>query len=206
MSEIYFIGGAPRSGKSTAIQKLIEQKPMLAASSDAIRSVAKSVLRPEQNPTLFKTGRGALDSKRNVAAMLETPESVLSYEIGESVETWKSVLDFISYYQRDGRDAAIEGVAVIPSLLNKLPFEFSAVFIVNLNDQTDVILEHARSNKNDWLGKYDTATIRAFCHFNQVLNRYYADEASRYGYSVVEVSQDRFDENIEEAVRLLLYR
>jgi 2-phosphoglycerate kinase len=204
MSTFYFIGGAPRSGKSTVLQKLLEQRPMLGASTDAIRAVAKGLLTPEQNPKLFKTARGSFDSSENVNSMRENPHETLVHELGESEETWKSVLDFLSYYTKDGRNAAIEGVAVLPHLLSQSGLNQKAVFIVNLDDQTDIILDHAAHNQSDWLHKYDEQTIRAFCSFNRILNQYYADEAQKYGYPVVQMSGSGFDENISRAVSLLL--
>lgn len=204
MSRIYFIGGAPRSGKSTVLQRFVEQKPMLAASTDAIRAAAKSMSTPEQNPRLFKADRGAFDSEQNVVRMTQDIKQTLAFEIGEAEETWKATLDFVNYYVRDGRDAVVEGVAVLPSMLPELGFDFRAVFIVNLNDQTDTILRHAHENKDDWLRKYDEDTIRAFCNFNRAWNQYYADEAIKFGYEVIEVETDKFDENINNAVRALL--
>jgi 2-phosphoglycerate kinase len=207
MPNLYLIGGAPRTGKTTVLQRLIERRPVMGASTDAIRTVAKGILTPEQNPRLFKTQRGAFDSAGNIQSMLESPQQTLAYEIAESEETWKSVLDFISYYIKDGRDAAIEGVAVLPKLVNELAAETKVVFIVNLNDQTNVILEHARENEDDWLHKYDESTIRAFCKFNQTLNQYYAEEANKYGYPIIEMSasaSQQFTERADAAVSILL--
>lgn len=204
MSKIFFIGGAPRSGKSTVLQRFVEQKPMLAASTDAIRAAAKSMTTPEQNPRLFKADRGAFDSEQNIKRMTEDTEQTLAFELAEAEETWKATLDFVKYYVRDGRDAVVEGVAVLPSKLAELPFEFKAVFIVNLHDQTDTILHHAHENTDDWLRKYSDETIRAFCTFNQVWNKYYAEEAARYGYPVIEVAPDKFDKNINDAVKTLI--
>ena len=204
MSRIYFVGGAPRSGKSTVLQRFVEQKPMLAASTDAIRAAAKSMTTSEQNPKLFKADRGAFDSEQNVKRMVEDIEQTLTFELGEAEETWKATLDFVNYYVRDGRDAIVEGVAVLPNKLGDLPFNFRAVFIVSLNDQTDTILRHAHEKKDDWLSKYDDDTVRAFCRFNQALNKYYAEEAVRCGYQVVEVGVKRFEESIDEAVSVLL--
>jgi 2-phosphoglycerate kinase len=204
MSRIFFIGGAPRSGKSTVLQKFVEQKPMLAASTDAIRAAAKSMSSPEQNPRLFKTDRGRFDSEQNIARMAHDAKQALTFQLGEAEETWKATLDFVKYYVRDGRDAIVEGVAVLPSKLPELPFDFRAVFIVNLNDQTDTILRHAHENKDDWLNKYDDNTIRAFCHSNQAWNKYYAEEAAKYGYEIIKVETDRFEENINDAVKALI--
>jgi len=162
---IYFIGGAPRSGKTTVIQKLIEKKPMLAASTDAIRNVAKGVTDAEQRPKLHKIGRGEYDSEKHMQTMQNDPQSVLEHETLQSEEVWKSTLDFIGYYQRDGKDAAIEGVAVLPKELAKVDFEYRAIFLVPKGDQTKQILEHARNNKHDWLSKYDNEVIENFCQF-----------------------------------------
>jgi 2-phosphoglycerate kinase len=206
MSRIYFIGGAPRSGKSTVLQKFVEQKPMLAASTDAIRAAAKSMTTPEQSPRLFKEGRGAFNSEQNVRRMSQDVEQTLAFELGEAEETWKATLDFVKYYVRDGRDAIVEGVAVLPSKLPELPFDFRAVFIVNLSDQTDTILRHAHENNDDWLSKYDDDTIRAFCHSNQAWNKYYAEEAAKYGYEIIKVETNQFEENINAAVKVLIPR
>lgn len=204
MSKIYFVGGAPRSGKSTVLQRFVEQNPMLAASTDAIRAAAKSMTTAEQNPRLFKAERGAFNSLQNVTRMAQDIEQSLAYELGEAEETWKATLDFVNYYVRYGRHAIIEGVAVLPSKLPDLPFDFRAVFIVNLNDQTDTILRHAHENKDDWLNKYDDDTIRAFCHSNLAWNKYYAEEAKKYGYPVIEAETDKFEKNISDAVKILL--
>jgi 2-phosphoglycerate kinase len=204
MSKVYFVGGAPRTGKTLALLELIKQKPMLAASTDAIRGVAKGILSPEDNPKLFRTGRGDFGSEQHVADMKNQPDVVLKHEIASAEETWKSVLDFVGYYQSDGKDIAIEGVAVLPEQLSKAGLDFKAVFVVNLSDPTDNILEHAKNNPSDWVNKYDEATIRAYGKFNQIWNKYYADEAKKYGYPVVEVDTDNFEASIKAAVDLLL--
>lgn len=204
MSKIFFVGGAPRSGKSTVLQHFVQRKPILAASTDAIRAAAKSMTNPEQNPRLFKAERGAFNSPQNVKRMAEDVEHTLSFELGEAEETWKATLEFVKYYVRDGRSAIIEGVAILPSKLHELPFDFNAVFIVNLHDQTNMILSHAHKNKDDWLNKYDDDTIRAFCHSNVAWNYYYAEEAKKYGYSIIEVETDTFENNIRDAVEILL--
>jgi len=204
MSKTYFIGGAPRIGKTTVIQELIRRKPMLAASTDAIRSVAKGLSPPETNPRLHKIDRAAFGSDKHVADMKNNPEVALSHEIGEAEETWKSVLDFLSYYQSDSRDAAVEGVAVMPEQLSKLTYRFRTVFVVNLTDQTETILEHVSKNPNDWLRKYDKDTIRTYSSFNLSWNKYFAKEANKYGFPVVEVDTNNFQTSIESAVAILL--
>jgi 2-phosphoglycerate kinase len=185
------------------IQEFIKRQPMLAASTDAIRSVAKGISSPVDNPRLFRTERGTFGSKQHITDMNNQPDAVLKHEVASAEETWKSVLDFVSYYQGDGKDAAIEGVAVLPGQLAKVKFDFKAVFVVNLSDQTDNILRHTKNNPNDWLNKYDEETIRTYGKFNQLWNHFYADEAKKYGYSVVVVDTDNFETSVTRAVKLL---
>lgn len=204
MTKFYFIGGAPRSGKTTVLQQLISQKPMLAASTDAIRSVVKGSILPADNPRLFKTARGAFGSEQHLQLMSNKPGGALELELGEAEETWKAVLDFLSYYKQDGKEGAIEGVAILPEKISNSGLDFKAVFIVNLTDQTDVILEHVKTNPNDWLRKYDEETIRAYCKFNRYWNQYYADEAKKYGLPVIEIDTDNFKSSIDLAVKILI--
>lgn len=204
MARVYLIGGAPRSGKSTVVEKLIKAHPMLAAPTDAIRAVAKGMIKPEDNPKLFKLGRGDFDSKQNVSNFINNSNKVLDYELGESEETWKSVLDFISYTQRDGKDLAIEGVAVLPHNVTNLSFDNRVIFLINLEDQTDSMLRSAKIYEHEWLAKYSKETIKAFCVFNQKLNYYYYQQSKKYSQPYVIVRNQHFDEDTNSAVQKLL--
>ena len=177
---------------------------MLAASTDAIRGVAFGLSSASSNPRLFRVDRGDFGSKQHVNEMVNSPEKVLGHEIASAEEVWKSVLDFVSYYQIDGKDVVIEGVAVLPAEVRKVDFEYKAVFIANLNDPTEYILQHAQDNPHDWTNKYDESTIRAYGKFNQKWNQYYAEEAERHGLPVVTVDPDNFTHSIDEAVNILL--
>ncbi|HVQ43548.1 MAG TPA: hypothetical protein VMT30_01105 [Candidatus Saccharimonadia bacterium] len=148
--------------------------------------------------------RGAFGSEKHIDALKNNPQAALGHELGEAEETWKSVLDFVGYYQRDGKDAIVEGVAILPEQLSKVDFEFKSVFIANLADQTEDILAHARKNPNDWLRKYDEETIRLYASFNQLWNKFYADEARKYGFPVIEIESGNFHASIEKAARLLV--
>lgn len=158
---------------------------MLSASTDAIRSAIRNVTNETAMPELFKTERGAFDSPENLLAMSENPQKVVTYQNNESEVVWGSTERFIESNLEDGKDVAIEGVAVLPKNLNSATFGYRAVFIVNLQDQTEIILQHAHENSFDWLHKYDDETIRAFCNFNKILNECYYREANKYGLQVV---------------------
>lgn len=203
MAKVFFIGGAPRSGKSTAMLRFLSRRPMFAASTDAIRDVLKSVLDKDENPDLFKAGRGPLDSESNIRAMLEHPESVIPHHTKESEFVWKSVRTFLDCNINNERDSIVEGVAILPHHLVSYKHEYSAVFIVNLSDQTEFMLAHAKANSHDWLNFYSEEAVRAFGRFNQTLNQHYYDEAKKYNLPVVVVGDD-FGKSLDEAVEILL--
>ena len=200
---MYFIGGAPRSGKSTALAALLAQRPMLAASTDSIRDVARGLANKTDNPTLFKAGRGPLDTPKNIHAMLTKPETIAPHHIKESEEVWKSVSTFLDCNINNERDCAVEGVAILPKNIHEYEYEYKAVFLVNLHDQTNAMITHARQNSHDWLNFYDENTIRAFAHFNQTLNHYYFEQAQKYDLPVVTIGKD-FNLSIDEVTAILL--
>lgn len=204
MSKVYFIGGAPRMGKTTAALELVRRRPMLAASADAIRRVAKGLVSTEANPRLHKElNRGAFGTDKHLALLRDDPHAALAYELAEAEETWKSVLDFLDYYRYDHQDTAIEGVAVLPKLLAKSDFEFQAVFLVYPGDRTEALVSHARDNPTDWLHEHDEATIRTWAAYNRLANHYYIEEAAKYGYPVVEIHPADFYPSIQSALTIL---
>lgn len=204
MAKAYFIGGAPRVGKTTTLRELVRQKSLLAVSSDAIRYVIRGVLDADSNDDLFRFSKGMFYSPEDVVNMQNNQAIVINHQNRESEVVWKSVLDFAKSNIEAGQDIGVEGVAILPHhFVTELPFKYRVIFIVNLHDQTETILRHAHENTFDWLHKYDDEIIRAFCTFNLELNKYYFEEAKKYDLSIVTVEND-FQESIREAVKALV--
>ena len=203
MAKAYFIGGAPRAGKTTALNEFIKRTSMLGASTDAIRQVIRSVIEASDNDPLFELVPGKIDSPKIIELMRNNPSKVVDDQNRESEIVWKSVIDFVNSNIGNGQDVAIEGVAVLPqNFATELPFDYEVVFIANLQDQTDAIIKHAHENHFDWLHKYPDEFVRAFCHYNQELNKYYYQEAIKYQLPVVLVEDD-FHASIRETVDIL---
>lgn len=47
---IYLVGGAPRVGKSSIVSHILAQRPMFAASTDAIRGMVCGIMPPKLLP------------------------------------------------------------------------------------------------------------------------------------------------------------
>ena len=197
MAKAYLISGAPRVGKTTALLHLVKEKPMLATSTDALRMMLRGALDEPSNPELF---RNRFTTER-VNLMRLNPEKVLQEQNDESEIVWKHTVKYIESNLEDGLNIGVEGVAILPHLLANASFPYSVVFVVNLEDQTNFILEHARSNPHDWLHEYDDETLRSFCVFNRLLNDYYFREAQKFGFPIVVTSSDNFQRSMIETTR-----
>lgn len=204
MAKIYLIGGAPRIGKSTVMQRFISQKPLHAVSTDAIREVLKGVLGEADNPDLFKSAIEPLNGTSTILAMKNQPGTLIPHYLRHFEVIWKSVVDLIVCNMNNEQDTIIEGTAILPHKVASLPYEHKVVFVANLEDQTDVMLAHALENPHDWLNLYDKETIRAFASFTQELNKYFYLQAQQYKMPVVELRNSSFDSDVESAVKVLL--
>jgi 2-phosphoglycerate kinase len=205
---IYFIGGAPRTGKSTVALKFISKNPIVAASTDSIRAVAKNLLNSEVNPELHRVGRGSLSFEEEFKKILANPQKNLESQIKESQQVWKSVLKFIFSQFEYGQDMLIEGVAILPEEIAKLKLNsklnIKAIFLIGDENNTEEIIKHATQNPHDWLHKYNKNQLTAFCELNQYSHNYYKSEAQKYGFKVIKIDSKKFKESAEDASKELL--
>ncbi len=205
MAKAYLIGGTPRTGKTTLTLRFIEHKPILGASTDAIRYTLRRVIAPEDEPDLFHLGKYTSNDPERRAELINNPQAIIDIQNKESEIVWRSVVNFIKSNLEDGFDVLIEGVAILPSLLQGADFEYKVVFLGNLSDQhVDTIINSARQNPNDWMHSLEDETIKAFAVFNQSFSQYIKNQADQYGMQYVEVRDDFFSEDIDYAFTTLL--
>lgn len=204
MAKIYLIGGAPRIGKSTIMQKVISQRPMHAVSTDAVREVLRGVLSEADNPELFKSAIGQFGGKGSIHAMKNQPETLVPHYLRHFEVVWKSVNDLLVCNMNNERDTIVEGTAILPHNVASLPYDHKAVFVVNLEDQTETMLAHAQKNAHDWLNLYDKEATVAFARLTQELNKYYFQRAQQYNMPVIAIKNDTFESDIDKAAAALL--
>lgn len=205
MAKAYLIGGTPRTGKTTLTLRFIERKPVLGASTDAIRYTLRRVVKPEDEPDLFHLGKFTSNEPERWAELLNDPQSVIDIQNKESTIVWRSVVNFIKSNLEDGFDVVVEGVAILPALLKDVDFEYVAVFLGNQSNQhVETIINSARQNPNDWMYGLENETIRAFAVFNQTFSRYIEDQANQYGMKYIEMRDSSFSEDIDRALGALL--
>ncbi len=205
MAKAYFIGGTPRVGKTTLTLKVLHERSMMAASTDAIRYTLRQVLKKEDYPNLFHLGKYTSDDPVHRNQIKNYPQEIIDIQNKESLIVWKSVDDFVRSNLEDGFDVLIEGIAILPSLLSQVDYDYNAVFLGNQStSHYNTILKSACQNKNDWMHTLEDETIEAFSIFNTSFSFYIAEEARQYNMSYIEVGDDTFNDDIDRALKLLL--
>lgn len=205
MAKAYLIGGTPRTGKTTLTMRFLKERPVLAASTDAMRYTLRRVIKESDEPDLFHIGKYTSNDPDYRAYLKSHPLDAVEVQNKESAIVWRSVSNFISSNIEDGFDVLIEGIAVLPELITQLECDYSAVFLGNQSEQHfQTILNSARSNSNDWMHSLEDETIEAFSVFNQAFSKYIAQEAEEHGMSYVEIHDDSFDADMQTALSILL--
>lgn len=205
MAKAYLIGGTPRSGKTTLTMRFLHERPMLAASTDAIRYTLRQVIAETDQPDLFHLGKYTSNDSERREYLRTNSRGVIEIQNRESAVVWRSVVDFIHSNLADGFDILIEGIAVLPELVTRLDCDYSAVFLGNQSDEHfETIRRTARSNEHDWMHNLEDETIEAFAVFNQTFSKYITEEAEKYHMSYVEVHDDSFEAAMTTALHALL--
>lgn len=207
MAKAYFIGGTPRVGKSILTLRTIQEKPMMAASTDAFRFALRRIIEKEYQPDLFHLGKYTSDDPERRNYLRNHSQEIIDLQNRESLIVWKTVDDFVKSNLEDGLDVLIEGIAILPALLSQVSYEYSAVFLGNQSEEHfDTILKFARANKNDWMHALEDETIEAFSVFNNSFSRYVENQAKNHNLPYVEIGDVSFEADIESALNTLLRR
>jgi 2-phosphoglycerate kinase len=205
MPKAYFIGGAPRVGKTTLSLRVVEKHPMLGSSSDALRQVLRKVVSENDAPGLFIMETKNQTNDEIIDGALKNMDKAIANQCDECSEVWKSVITFVRSNLEDGFDVLIEGLAILPEFVSNVDFDYSAVFIGNVSDQhIKTTLESAASNSYDWLAKQDDKVAEAYCIFNQNFSRYIESECKKYNQTYIEIVDDDFEKSMYKAQSKLL--
>lgn len=205
MAKAYLIGGTPRTGKTTLTMQFMKERPVLAASTDAIRYTLRRVIHEADEPDLFHLGKYTSNDPEQRNYLKTNPLDIMEMQNKESAIVWRSVANFINSNIEDGFDVLIEGIAVLPGLVQQLDCEYSAVFLGNQSEEHfQTMCTSARANSNDWMHDLEDETIEAFSIFNQEFSRYVEKEAVDKGMTYIEVHDNDFEADIQKALQVLL--
>jgi 2-phosphoglycerate kinase len=199
---IFLLGGPPRVGKSIISSEIRQKHAVSVVSTDTLGAVLESVLNPEAAPDLFVFDKfHEMPVAKRVNLIVKDPAELVDYVRKESHVVWKAVEAFVRRENDEGRDALIEGVAVLPELISQLEdIPHRAVFIGNQGENhKENIKKFAGENEHDWMRGVGDQYIGAFAMFVKRMSAYIEQEAKKYGFEYIEMNKELFG-NVTEKV------
>lgn len=203
---IFLLGGPPRVGKSIISNEIRQKHAVSVVSTDTLGAVLENVLSPESTPDLFIFGKfNKMPVAERVKLMTKDPTELIEYVRKESHVVWKAVDAFIRRENDEGRDALLEGVAVLPELVSRLEnIPHRVVFIGNQGENhKENIKKSAEENEHDWMRDVSDQYISAFAMFVKRMSAYIEQEAKKYGFEYIEMDKELFG-NVPEEVMISL--
>lgn len=173
---------------------------MSVVSTDSLGAVLESVLSPEATPDLFAFGRMPM-AERAVA----DPAQLMDGLIRESRVVWTAIEAFVRREHAEGRDALIEGVAVLPEMMSRFnAIPHRVVFIGNQGERhQENIRSSAARNAQDWMRGVSDPDIAAFAVFVQRMSARIEQEVKKFGFEYIELDQKPFEAAKEAVIKAL---
>ncbi len=206
---IYFLGGPPRVGKSIIAKTITSKYRINVVSTDSLGAVLENVVDPEREPGLFIVNRfNEMRVEDRIDLMVNNTTERINYQIEENRAVWKAVVPYVQRERDEGRDVVVEGVAILPELVNQLEnVDFRVIFIGNQgNEHKENIKRSAQETGHDWMQDASDKYVEAFAIFVMEMSRYIEREAHIYGYNYIEISSRPFDDAVCQVVESLMER
>ena len=203
---IFLLGGAPRVGKSIISSEIRQKHAVSVVSTDTLSAVLENALSPEATPDLFVFSRFyEMPVADRVKLMVNDPAELIDYVRRESRVVWKAVETFIRREEDEGRDALIEGAAVLPELVNQLEdIPYRVVFIGNQGSKhKENIKKYAEENEHDWMRGVSDQYVCAFALFVERMSAFIEQETKKYGFEYIEMDEELFCDVTEKVVKSL---
>jgi 2-phosphoglycerate kinase len=203
---IYFLGGPPRVGKSIISSEIRQRHAVSVVSTDTLGAVLEKVMSPEAAPDLFVFNKfHEMPMAKRVELIQQDPAALIDYVRKESHVIWKAVTAFIRRENDEGRDALMEGVAVLPELMSQMEdIPHRVVFIGNQGENhKDNIRKYADINEHDWMRGVSDEYIDAFAMFVKRMSIYIEQEAKKYGFEYIEMETELLGDVTEAVMKSL---
>jgi 2-phosphoglycerate kinase len=175
-------------------------------STDSLSAVLENVLSPEAAPDLFVFYRfNKMPMTERVKLITKDPAELIDYVRKESHVVWKAVEAFIRRETDEGRDALIEGVAVLPEFMSQLEdIPHRVVFIGNQGENhKENIKKFVEEDEHDWMQDVSDQYIGAYAMFVKHMSVFIEQEAKKYGFEYIEINKELFGNVKEEVMKSL---
>lgn len=204
MPTAYFIGGAPRVGKSLLAMQILQQHPMFALSADGVRDMLREILKPLDAPALFAIQNLAKNESAMAHFLRTQSKEGIEMQNDESAIMWPSINALILSSLADGRDILVEGVEILPSTLAHVRYPCKAVFLGNTSlEHANTIAEHAHDQPHDWMHQYANSTVEAWAGLTRSFSAFVKAEAKKHNMTYIETHDKNFQRSLAEAEQVL---
>ncbi|MBX4181672.1 hypothetical protein KW807_02295 [Candidatus Parcubacteria bacterium] len=209
LDRTYFIGGAPRIGKTILSLALAEKLRGHFVSTDSIRNAAKKAC-GDDNSDLFILNRTEHVAEEEwLKDHNELPEKVIEYQNRESIALWPSIVSFCNSFCEDNAIHVVEGVALLPSLVAQMKDRPKHIFYVGNTSEKHAqsMLDFAKNYPQwDWMGSsgYSEGKIKAMANFVREMSLYFKSEAEKYGFPYFEIKDDDFEGSLDEICKFMM--
>ena len=197
----YFIGGAPRTGKTTLARRISQRTKLQSTNTDAVRSELRRSILQTTEPDLYYLDSLNASESNMARLMLDQTNDIIAAADRESKVVWKTVEAFVRTNVKAGHDILVEGVAVLPEFIAKLDIPYSAVFLGNQSTgHAQIILEYAKTHPGTWLSKLSPSTIEAFAHFSNATSVHIEAECKKYGLTYIDMDEKTYERQLTFAL------
>jgi len=187
MNKIILIGGSPTAGKSYTARAIADSLKLPWISTDTIREQMRTLVRKKDYPHLF-FHVGAAPDRAVQYLSKHSAQDIVSDQNKESVAVWKGVQGLIKTDYVWG-SFIIEGVAILPHLVNKLSVKNKTIKVVFLVDDDINRIRKTIFTRGLWddADKYPDKVKEKEVEWVMAFNNYIIKEAKKYGFPVVKI-------------------
>lgn len=206
LERTYFIGGAPRIGKSILAYSLAKEIGGHVVSTDSIRNAAKKASSDKDGDLFIINRIENIPEAEWLGNYLKSPEKIVDAQNRESVAVYPSVVSFCNSFVEDSAVHIVEGVALLPSLVAEMKNKPKHIIYVGNTNKKHVEAMLAYGEKypqQDWMTAmgYGKDKIEAMANFVCSMSLYFKNEAEKYGFPYYEINDEDFEESIKGIIK-----
>ena len=154
LERTYFIGGAPRIGKTILSYALAEKVKGHVVSTDAIRNVAKKVSSDKDSDLFIINKKEDISEEEWLKDHRDIPQNAVDFQNRESIAVWPALIGFCNSFAEDRETHVLEGVALLPSKIAEMKDKPEHIFFVGntSDDHVESMLDFSKKNPEwDWM-------------------------------------------------------
>ena len=203
---IYFIGGAPRAGKSQLAKRLSKVTGFSWLSTDNLRESAEFLEAiPRSNP-LLSNWINWRDSEYISKNFSIPAEKIIENQNKESLEVVKLVKGLVQSLDYNNRDFILEGVALLPEFFDDdFINKYGIIFVCVGNTDYESFRKYSWENRadGDWLKDVGASLFDNVISYSVKFSEVFRAESEKRGLKYYEVKSETFSNDLDLIIKLI---